>query len=155
MDMDAPQSFAFGLAFKATDRLHVEADVKWYNFSDVMDEVELKTPSGGVIPLTFGWDDQIVYALGIDYKVMPGFCVKAGYNFGETPIAEEDVDSNLGAIAVVEPHFSIGVTKHLTDELRGTLAYTHGLHNEVESSLTPNKIEAEQNIVFLQFSFRL
>ncbi|KAA3614145.1 MAG: long-chain fatty acid ABC transporter [Calditrichaeota bacterium] len=155
MDMDAPQNFAFGLAYKPAKGINIEADIKWYNFSDVMDKVELKTPTGGVIPLNFGWDDQVVYALGIDYAVMPGFCVKAGYNFGETPIAGEDVDSNLGSIAVVEQHFSIGFTKHLGDELLGTLAYTHGLHNEVKSSLTPNKIEAEQNIVFLQFSYRL
>jgi len=155
LDMDAPQNFAFGLAYTAFKGMRVEADVKWINFSDVMEKVELKTPTGGVIPLNFGWDDQIVYALGIDYAVMPGLCVKAGYNFGETPIGEEDVNNNLGAIAVVEQHFSIGLTKHLSNEMMGTLSYTHGLHNEVKSDTTPNIIEAEQNIVFLQFSYRL
>ncbi len=154
-DMDSPQNVAFGLAFRPNERLLVEADVKWFNFSDVMDVLDLKTPTGGVIPLKFGWDDQMVYAFGLDFAVKPGLMLKAGYNYGKTPIGEEDVDSNLGSIAVVEHHFSIGVAKNWNKALCSTLSYTHGLHNEVESSASPNKIAAEQNIVFLQFSFRM
>ena len=156
MDMDSPAQAAFGLAFKPMPKLLVAADVKWINFSDVMDEVKIKTPNAAVVfPLTFGWDDQIVYALAADFAVKPGLCVKAGYNYGATPIGEEDVDSNLGAIAVVEHHISIGVSKKWNNTCTSTLSYTRGLHNEVKSSATPNKIEAEQNIAFLQFSFRL
>ena len=73
----------------------------------------------------------------------------------ETPIGEEDVDSNLGAIAVVEHHLTVGISKHWNKHLTSTLSYMRGFHNEVESSLTPNKIEAEQNIAFFQFSFRM
>jgi len=156
MEMNSPQHAAFGLAFKPMPKLQVEADVKWYNFSDVMDKVELKGPNGAVIPLNFGWDDQIVYAVGANFKLVPGkVCLRAGYNYGKTPIGEEDVDSNLGSLAVVEHHVSIGISKKWNDTCSSTLSFTHGFHNEVESSLTPNKIEAEQNIGFLQFSFRL
>ncbi len=155
MEMNSPQHAAFGLAFKPIPKLQVEADVKWYNFSDVMGKVDLKGPNGVVIPLNFGWDDQMVYAVGANFKVVPGVCLRAGYNYGKTPIGEEDVDSNLGAIAVVEHHVSIGISKKWNDTCSSTLSYTRGFHNEVKSSLTPNKIEAEQNIGFLQFSFRL
>lgn len=155
MDMDSPQQAAFGLAFKPIPKLLIAADVKWNNFSDVMDKVELKAPNGAIIPLNFGWEDQIVYALGIDFNVKPGVCIKTGYNYGATPIGEEDVDSNLGAIAVVEHHVSIGLSKKWNNTCISTLSYTRGFHNELQSSITPNKIEAEQNIAFLQFSFRL
>jgi len=155
MEMNSPQNAAFGLAFKPTSRLQVEADVKWYNFSDVMDKVELKAYNGAVIPLNFGWDDQMVYAVGANFKVMPGMCLRAGYNYGKTPIGEEDVNYNLGSIAVVEHHVSIGISKKWNDTCSSTLSFTHGFHNEVASNTTPNKIEAEQNIGFLQFSFRL
>ena len=155
MEMNSPQHAAFGLAFKPMPRLQVEADVKWYNFSDVMDKVELKAYNGAVIPLSFGWDDQMVYAVGANFKVVPGVCLRAGYNYGETPIGKEDVKYNLGSIAVVEHHVSIGISKRWNETCSSTLSFTHGFHNEVESSLKPNKIEAEQNIGFLQFSFRL
>jgi long-chain fatty acid transport protein len=77
------------------------------------------------------------------------------YNYGATPIGEEDVDGNLGSIAVVEHHISIGISKKWNETCSSTLAYTYGMHNEVASSVSPNKIEAQQNIFFLQFSYRL
>jgi len=161
MDMDSPQQLAFGLAFRPMPKLLIAADVKWNNFSDVMDEIELKTPAGTVMPITFGWDDQMVYALGIEFMPKPDLCIKTGYNYGATPIGEEDVNSNIGAIAVVEHHVSIGISKKWNETCTSTLSYTHGFHNELESSVdpdgppTPIIIEAEQNIAFLQFSFRL
>ncbi len=155
IEMNSPQNVAFGLAFKPMPKLQVEADVKWYNFSAVMDQVDLKGPNGVVIPLKFGWDDQMVYAIGANFKVKQGLCLRAGYNYGKTPIGTNDVDNNLGSIAVIEHHVSIGVSKRWNDKCSSTLSFTHGLHNELKSSATPNKIEAEQNIAFLQFSFRL
>ncbi len=154
MTMNSPQSFAFGLSFKPLPSLLVEGDVKWYNFSDVMDYTELKSSNGAVLPLAFGWDDQIVYALGIDYAVNECLSVKFGYNYGATPIGEDDVDSNFGSIAVVEHHFSIGATKYWNENVFSTLSYTRGLHNELKSSVTGNVIEAEQNIIFVQLGLR-
>ncbi len=155
MEMNSPQNAAFGLAFKINPKLQIEADVKWYNFSDVMDEVDLKMPNGGVLPLKFGWDDQMVYIIAANIHPVKGTCLQLSYNYGATPIGTEDVDSNLGSIAVVEHHISIGISKKWNDTCSSTLAYTYGMHNEVESSVTPNKIEAQQNIFFLQFSFRM
>ncbi len=154
LDMDSPQNVAFGAAFFVNPKLMVEADVKWYNFSDVNDEITLTTPTNEM-PLTFGWDDQIVYALGINFKAKPGMCVKVGYNYGATPISAEDVTSNTGSIAVVEHHLSLGLTKHWNDKVSSTFSYTRGFYNEVESEDGSVTIDAEQNIAFLQFSFRL
>jgi long-chain fatty acid transport protein len=155
MEMNSPQNFAFGLALKPMPKLTVEADVKWYNFSDVMGKEKLNAPNGTVIPLNFGWDDQIVYALGISFHMQPTACLQFGYNYGATPIGKDDVDSNLGSIAVVEHHLSIGVSKKWNDSCGSTLSYTYGMGNEVVSSVTGNKIEAQQNIFMLQFSYRL
>ncbi len=155
MEMNSPQNMAFGLAFKPVNKFQIEADVKWYNFSAVMDQINLKGPNGVVIPLKFGWDDQIVYALGANFKIKQGLCLRAGYNYGKTPIGTNDVDNNLGSIAVVEHHVSFGISKKWNANCSSTLSFTHGFHNELKSSLSPNKIEAAQNIGFLQFSFRL
>jgi long-chain fatty acid transport protein len=156
MEMNAPQQAAFGISFAPMPALLLEADVKWINQSAVMDKIELTSPSGYVIPLAFGWDDQIVYALGGEFKVNK--CVKllAGWSYGATPISPEDVNNNLGSIAVVEHHISIGVQKSWNENLFSTFSYTRGLHNEVESNTTPsNKIEAEFNMFYLQLSYRM
>jgi long-chain fatty acid transport protein len=155
MEMNSPQNLAFGISFDLNPKLQLEADVKWYNFSDVMDKVELKTPAGGVIPLNFGWDDQMVYILAASFKPVDGVNFDLSYNYGATPIGTDDVDGNLGSIAVVEHHISAGVTKNWNKSCSSTLAYTYGMHNELQSSKSPLKIEAQQNIFFFQFSYKL
>jgi len=157
MDMDSPQNISFGIAFRPMPKLQVEADVKWYNFSAVMDEIELTSPAGFVIPLHFGWEDQTVYSLGLDLQANECMTLMAGYCYGATPITEENVANNIGAIAVVEHHISIGASRAWNENLSSTISYTHGLFNEIESNVptAPVKIGAQQNIVFLQFSYKL
>jgi long-chain fatty acid transport protein len=156
MEMNAPQQAAFGISFAPMPKLLLEADVKWINQSAVMDEIELTSSTGYVIPLTFGWDDQIVYALGGEFKVNECLKIMSGWSYGATPISPEDVNSNLGSIAVVEHHISLGVQKSWNENLSSTFSYTRGLHNEVESNTTPsNKIEAEFNMFYLQLSYRM
>lgn len=159
MDMDVPQTVAGGVAFRVMPKLLVEADVKWVEFSDVMDRIDLTGPTGGVIPLTFGWDDQVVYSIGAEFEAMPGLTLRTGYNYGESPIGPEDVTSNYGSIAVIEHHLSLGVTKQWSPAIATTLSYTHGFSNEVTAdkappALAPISIEAKQDIAYFQLSFR-
>ena len=91
----------------------------------------------------------MVYVFGAEFQA--GKCLKVigGWSYGATPIGAEDVVYNLGLIAVVEHHISIGVNKSWNDNLSSTLSYTRGLHNSVESNTTPSAIiEAEFNMVF-------
>ncbi len=156
MDMDSPQQVAFGVSFTPNAKLLIEGDVKWINQSDVMDEIDLITPSGSVMPITFGWDDQMVYALSAQYQVNKCLKVLGGWSYGATPISPEDVPYNLGSIAVVEHHISIGIQKSWNENLSSTFSYTRGLHNEVESNTNPAiKIEAEFNMFYFELSYRM
>lgn len=144
-DMDMPSSLAFGLAFKPMPGLLIEADIKRYNFSDVMNSIPVKSP-GAPYPsvLTFGWDDQTVYAVGVK-KDMGPMSFRVGFNYGKSPIGPEDVNSNLGSTAVVEKHLSFGVTRKFSDKVHGNFAYTHAFHNKVNSNTSSNSIEMYQN----------
>ena len=156
MEMNSPQQIAFGIAFAPMPKLLLEADVKWINQSAVMDLIEVTSPTGSIIPLNFGWDDQIVYAFGAEFQA--GKCLKVigGWSYGATPISEEDVVYNLGSIAVVEHHISLGLQKSWNDNLSSTISYTRGLHNSVESNTVPSVIiEAEFNMLYLQLSYRM
>ncbi len=156
MDMDSPQQVAFGVSFAPNAKLLIEGDVKWINQSDVMDEIDLVSPTGYVIPLKFGWDDQMVYALSAQFRVNPMLMLIAGWSYGATPIDPEDVPNNLGSIAVVEHHISIGIQKAWNEHLFSTFSYTRGLHNEVQSNTTPAlKIEAEFNMFYFELSYRM
>lgn len=154
MQMNAPQQLAVGLAFQPNSGLLIEADVKKIYHSDVLDRVELKGPAG-TSTLAFGWDDQTVYAVGIQKTVNPKTTVRAGFNYGESPIGPEDVATNIGSLAVVEKHLSLGATRQLGQKVYGSLSYMHAFNNEVKSNTTPQQvIELEQNIVNLQVTYK-
>ena len=97
----------------------------------------------------------MVYSLGAELQPREGMKLLSGYSYGATPISEDDVDNNLGSIAVVEHHLSAGVNKNWNENLSSTFSYVRGLHNSVQSSLTPNMIEAEFNMFYIQLSYRM
>lgn len=152
MDMDAPPTLAAGVAFKPDSTLLIEADVKRIWFSQVLDEIDLETPAG-TQTMEYGWDDQTVFALGIQKDVTAATTVRVGYNYGASPIDEEDVTSNYGSLAVTEHHASAGLTQRLKAGVSGSVSYVRAFHNAVSDD-AGNEIELEQNIVNLQLSYR-
>jgi len=157
MDMDVAQQLGMGLAYKSTSGLLVEADIKWINFSDTMDSIDMVTP-GGTNAIKFGWDDQIVYSLGIQKQISEKTQLRVGVNYGASPIEEEDVDNNLGSVAIPEWHLSLGATRQLSKRVSGSLSYTHAFENELTSNNTTpagtNTIKISQNIVYLQVAYQ-
>lgn len=160
MDLDVAQQLSMGLAYKPNPSLLVEADVKWINHSDTMDNVAIGRPAGyvGSVPaaMNFGWDDQIVFSLGVQKTLSPKTDIRFGLNYGKSPIGAEDVNNNIGSLAIPELHLSVGVTRKLTEKVSGSLSYTRAFENEITSNVGPaNTISIEQNVVYLQISYQL
>jgi len=160
MDLDVPQQLSVGIALKPKPDLLIEADVKWIEFSDTNDSAAITRPVGftGTVPpsLNFGWDDQLVLAVGVQKDVNPKTTVRAGINYAKSPIDAEDVDNNLGSVAIPETHLSLGLTRKLGKNVSGSVAYTHAFENELTSdSGSGNTIKIDQNILYLQVSYDL
>jgi long-chain fatty acid transport protein len=160
LDLDVPQQLAVGLALRPMPGLLVEADVKWINFSDTTDIVPIQRPVGyvGTVPaqINFGWDDQVVYSLGVRKEMGTGMALMAGVNYGKSPIEENDVDANLGSVAIPEWHLSVGLTRKLGKNFAGSLSFTHAFENEITSnSGSNNTIKIEQNVFYAQISYQL
>jgi long-chain fatty acid transport protein len=154
MTMNAPAQTSVGVAFMPEESWLIEVDVKHIAFSNVLDKVDLKTPTG-VQVMNFGWDDQVVYAVGVQKQLNPKTQVRFGVNYGESPIGPEDVNSNIGSLAVTETHLSAGMTRQLSKKVSTSLSYVKALPNEITSSTAPlNTIELEQNIINFQISYR-
>jgi long-chain fatty acid transport protein len=112
LGLDYPQQAAVGIAVRPGARVLVDFDVKWINWSSTHDTVRLKGPTT-TIPLNFGWDDQVVYALGAQWGVTDALTVRAGFNFGKAPIDQADVMNNLIFPALVEKHATLGLDYRL------------------------------------------
>lgn len=157
MGIDGPQTLALGVAWKPMPGLLVEADVKKIWFSDVMDSVVPKRPAGSPVParFNFGWSDQTVYAVAVQKDIGDKMQVRAGFNYGKSPIGAEDVNANVGSVAIVEKHLSLGLSRKFSDKATGTISYVHGFENSVKSSVAPfNKIELKQNLLNFQVSYQ-
>lgn len=159
LDMDAPQTLTLGVAWKPMPGLLVEGDIKRIWFSDVLGTLSFGRPAGytGAVPaaMPFGWKDQTVFALAVQKDIGDKMQVRAGINYGKSPIEEGNVNANMGSLAVVEKHLTLGLSRKFSDKVTGSLSYVHAFKNSVTSNVAPfNTIELKQNQFNMQVSYQ-
>lgn len=71
----------------------------------------------------FGWKDQTVYKLGVNWGVNERLQLRAGYNYGATPIPDDQLTFNTLLPVTTEKHYTVGFTYKATEELEITGAY--------------------------------
>lgn len=108
LDLDYPQQASIGAAFRATPAVTISADVKWIEWSDTLGQLSVRGPGGVEVPMDPRWIDQTVYALGVNWQVNGIVRVRAGYNYGKTPLQDEFVQRNFILPAVAERHVTVG-----------------------------------------------
>lgn len=77
----------------------------------------------------FGWTNQTVYKLGVQYGVSTRLQVRAGYNYGKSPIPNDQVTFNTLAPATVERHYTVGFTYKANENLEVTGTYLYAASN--------------------------
>lgn len=141
LDLDFPQQAAVGVAVRPQPGLTVAFDMKWINWSDTMDTLSVDGPGAYDMPMDPGWDDQMVYALGVVYALNDSVELRAGYNYAEAPFGETEVSRNLILPAVVETHYTVGMGMQLNSDWDLSLHYMYVPENSlkapVDDSMTP------------------
>lgn len=165
-DFDIPENFGVGLAFKLTNRTDVAFDVTRIKYSDVpsignpgpnafdVTDFNPLCPGpdpeicklGGELGLGFGWRDQTVYKLGVNYKINRRNSVRVGWNHAKAPVPPDQVLFNMLAPGVIEDTLTLGYTfdtnkDWLTRYFNGNkgeinLTYNHGFKNTIEGQTT-------------------
>ena len=186
-DFDIPENYAVGIAVKPLKNLTVAFDYEKILYSgiasvsnlgptrihgtnDAFNSNSLGLDNG----LGFGWDDQTVYKLGLVYQnALPSWfgdklTLRAGYNYGKSPIKESQLLLNLIAPGVVEHHVTFGLTYSLGDQsIFGfgsegaiTLAYQHAFSKTQRSVVNlfgggPIAVEAQMYQDALDIAYTL
>jgi len=175
-DFDIPENYGIGIALKPARNLVIAADVTRINYSDIA-SVGNPGMSGPVGPngipsivdpskelgndngMGFGWEDQTVYKVGIQYGVNNRLQVRAGVNYGKSPIPDDQVTFNLLAPATVERHYSVGFTYRANDtlELTGTYMYaaSHSQSNCGQNIVNCATFNMHQNVFGLSLGWQL
>lgn len=185
---DIPENYGIGIALKPVKNLVVAADVLRINFSKVKSignpgpgvDPDGLGPLSGIPALDFGvacpdatnpyclgrdegmgfgWKDQTVYKLGIQYGINNRLQVRAGYNYGKSPIPDSQLAFNTAAPATVEKHYSLGFTYKANDNLEVTGTYMYVAPNIQEGCgqniIDCAKIGMHQNVFGMSFAWVL
>jgi long-chain fatty acid transport protein len=145
LKLQQPQEVSAGIGYKVLPNLKVGLDLRWINWSDADGYKQFK------------WKDQTVIAVGGEYQVNPALKLRAGYNYGKSPIrsysglsgthtntipnlAQPFPDFNvqwfnlIGFPAITEHHITLGGSYQFTKNFAVDLAYAHAFEKKVESS---------------------
>nr|MDP2191542.1 outer membrane protein transport protein [Rhodoferax sp.] len=149
-DFDIPENYNIGIAVKATPKTTLAFDIQQINYSNVKSIANgvsnsLASMAGGTFPVApnrlgesngsgFGWRDQTVFKLGVEHEYSQNLTLRAGYNYGKSPVRNstiDDVTFNILAPGVVEKHLTLGATWILASKDELTVSYMHAFSNSV------------------------
>jgi long-chain fatty acid transport protein len=113
---DIPSSYGAGVAFKATDKLDLLADVHEIDYSEV---ASVGHPLGLLFTghafgtadgPGFGWRNVTAVKIGANYRINPAWQVRAGWGYATNPVPRSQTLLNILAPAVVQNQFTAGAT---------------------------------------------
>ena len=147
-----PENYAIGFAYELTPKMNIAFDIQRTLYSGVP-SISNPGPSaadpadfnplcpgedtndcklGGDKGLGFGWRDGNVFKLGIDYEVDDKWILRMGYNYGKSPIPEDQVLFNMLAPATPEHHLTLGGTYNWDKELEISFNFMHAFEKTIK-----------------------
>jgi long-chain fatty acid transport protein len=173
-DFDTPSNFGVGIAYELTPKLTVAADVTHTLYSDVnsVGNTSVNT-AGSPFPVSqeenalgrdeglgFGWNDQTVYKIGAAYEYSDKWTVRAGWNYGKSPIDEKngEILFSIVAPAVVQNHLTLGATYSPTPNVEWSFSYVHAFEFEQRGPTLigdTGRLQMEQNAFGVSFGYKL
>lgn len=152
-DFDIPENYSVGLAYDFLPKWTVAFDVQRINWSDVASignpgpnadasknpfdlcpEPTDITPCklGGRLGLGFGWKNQTVYKLGVDWGYNEKWNLRAGWNYGKAPIPEDQILFNFLAPATPEHHLTLGAGYKIAEGWDLDMNFVYAFNNTIK-----------------------
>ena len=150
MKLQQPQEVAVGVGVRPLDNLKLGLDVRWIDWSGADGYGD------------FDWEDQWVFGVGVEYKPIDNLALRAGWNYGKSPIRDKDnldpmnrkngvpnfnakfSDYQLywfnlvGFPAIAEHHITLGLNWKVTPNFDIDLSYVYAFKNDVTATAAYN-----------------
>ena len=164
-DFDIPSSWTAGIAWEFVSDLTMVADAKriCYNKINAIGNPMLpnlmQSQLGGDEGAGFGWDNIMVYKVGLNYAGIDTWEFRCGASFGKNPVPESEVMFNILAPGVIENQVALGVSKAVGNKGNKIhLAMNYALNSSVKgpNPMDPpsgQTIEVEMNQFELELGF--
>ncbi|MNC10027.1 putative outer membrane protein precursor [compost metagenome] len=137
---DIPENYGIGLAWRATERLTLAADVQQIDYSDVkaisnsVDVLFSGHLLGSEDGPNFGWEDIRVYKLGASYAVTAQLTLRGGYSWADQALDKGETFFNTLAPGVVREHLTLGATWAPEAGHEISVFYAHAFSEELKGS---------------------
>lgn len=142
-DMDFPQNFGLGVAFKPLPSLRLSADVKYINWDKDWDEMELNFKgSGGAamraagVPTTLKVplhiDDQVTFGIGAEYFCGGIYKLAVGYHYNDDAMSDNYLLPYIPA--EVEHTITCGLSVMPTNNIKMGAAYLYCIMDDPSAS---------------------
>jgi long-chain fatty acid transport protein len=168
-EFDIPESYTAGFAYKLTKKATVAFDFERINYSKIpgignpgpnaKDTTNFFPTGFGILGaengMGFGWTDQKVYKLGMDYKYRKDLTLRAGYNYGKTPIRNTELLFNMMAPATVEKHITFGATWAQDKDTDLTFGFMHAFQNTLKGQTSFAPVSISMSQTSLSFAYGL
>ena len=174
-DLDSPPQAGLGISYKFTDDLTVGFDVLKTFYSEVaaINNQSAQKGPGSVFPngdekhrlgndegLGFGWDDQIAYKLGVLYDWNEKLTLRAGWNYGKSPVNEKNGEVLMAMVApaITQHHATIGATYMPNKRTELSFSFVHAFKYEQEGPTfigNTGRIQMDQNSLGVSFGYTL
>jgi long-chain fatty acid transport protein len=129
LKLNQPAEYGIGIGFKNSN-IRASLDVKQIKWSDA-DGYD-----------SFGWEDQTVYSLGLEYKTASELALRAGYSHANSPLGDgnfkgatvggaqmrpQDVTyfNMMGFPAISEDHYTVGLGYKFNNKIGIDIAYVY------------------------------
>jgi long-chain fatty acid transport protein len=118
-NFDIPSSWTIGFSWEVIQDLTVIGDVKSIMYGDVKSIANPMMPNLMTSPLGtddgagFGWEDMMVYKLGLNYAGIDTWEFRGGVSIGNNPVPESEVMFNILAPGVVKNQVALGLSKEV------------------------------------------
>lgn len=150
-----PEELALGISYKLTEKLLLAADIKFINWSNAMESMDIKLENAKDQSILLDWKDQIVYAIGLEYSATEKIKLRAGYNYGTTPISSATVMPLLSLIT--EHHITAGIGYEYSENLTINGSLEYAFDNKQTNTGSLPGVESETGILIgsLGISYKL
>ena len=123
---DQPSSATAGVAVRPLRALTVAFDVQWIRWSETNGQNQPAYSSDvtrtGAMPWNLDWSDQWVFKVGAQLQAGPVLALRAGYNYGKSPLRAGRAFENIAFPAIAEHHLTGGVGVQLGERFALNLA---------------------------------
>ncbi len=132
--VDRPETYSAGIAWKVQPATTLALDFKHVNEGSV-DTISNPSAQGCNVKECggFGWTNINMIMVGVEHDATDDLTVRAGYSYNNSPIDNEAVFANVLFPAIVEQHFTAGLTYAVMD----------GMELGISGYVTPTKRQRE------------